>query len=100
MSQDFEFRIFEELSHVRETLARNTAILEVNTDQLKEHIRRTEALEAKVDLDRKEIDSKLEQALLPIKTVKALARFSGIVAALSSLAILVYKIVGLFIPGK
>ncbi len=97
MSSDFEIKVIEEISHVRETLAKNTAILEINTDQLKEHIRRTEMLETRVEADRKEIDSKLEQALLPIKTVKALAKFSGIVAALSSLGVVIYKIVGLFI---
>lgn len=100
MSNEFEIKVFEELSHVRETLVKNTTILEINTDQLKEHIRRTEALEAKVDLERKEVDRKLEEALLPIKVVKSLARFSGIVAALSSLGVVIYKIVGLFVSSK
>jgi hypothetical protein len=84
------------MSHVRETLAANTAILEINTDQLAEHMRRTAALEQKVQADRDDTSAKLEEALLPIKTAKALGRFSIWLAGLSTLFVLVYKIGTLF----
>lgn len=85
-------KLVDDMAHVRETLATNTAILEINTDQLKEHMRRTQALESKVEIDRKELDTKLEEALLPIKTAKALGKFSAWLAGLSTLVIIVYKI--------
>lgn len=77
-------RLIESVSELRETMARNTAILEVNTDQLKEHMRRTDLLEDQIELHRRELDAKMEEALLPIKTVRALAKLGGYVAAIAS----------------
>lgn len=42
-------RIEENIGEMRETLAKNTALLGVNTDLLDEHIRRTDILEKHVD---------------------------------------------------
>lgn len=96
MSFDPTSKLFEDVAHIRETLAANTAILQVNTDQLKEHIRRTEALEEKVELDRTEMSAKIEEALLPIRTARALGRLSAGLAALSTLFVLIYKFIMLF----
>ncbi len=54
----------ERMDEVSEVLTRNTVILEQNTDSLKEHMRRTAALEGQ-----------METALIPIK----LAKWLGII---------------------
>lgn len=56
---------------IGETLAKNTAILEQNTDSLREHMRRTELLEKQMDT-----------ALLPIRAIKWLA---SVVIAIGSI---------------
>lgn len=73
-----EFR--DEMQYVRsrvdgiaDTLAHNTAILEKNTESLKEHMRRTEILE-----------TQMETALIPIKSVKILAYIFGLITAIGS----------------
>ena len=76
--------LIETIGELRETMARNTAILEVNTEQLKEHIRRTELLEQSLDHHRDNTARQMEEALLPIKTFKAIAKFFGYVAAIGS----------------
>lgn len=68
----------EEMQYIRErvdgiagTLARNTAILEANTESLKEHMRRTELLE-----------QNMETALLPIRAAKILGYILGLLGTI------------------
>lgn len=70
-------RIEESVSVVRETLAKNTAILEVNTAILDDHIKRTEILEKQVG---------------SIAVEARILRWAAAVAAIAAAAIELYKL--------
>jgi hypothetical protein len=81
-------QIFEALSAIRVTLAEHTLVLQRNTEDLAEHMRRTKALE-----ERNEAHSKLIQdAAFPIK---AFQYIGSIVIAVTGLALTIYGLVQL-----
>lgn len=73
----------ERIDQIADILSKNTAILEANTDSLKEHIRRTELLEQQMDT-----------ALLPIYFMKWLAYGIGIVGTIAGTVLGIWQLVG------
>lgn len=72
-------RIQEHIIDIKETLTRNTATLERNTDDLSEHIRRTNLLEAKQDAFQNETEERIDavkvelrDATTPIRIMRAI----------------------------
>lgn len=72
MKEDIQY-LRERVDGIGETLAKNTAILEQNTESLKEHMRRTELLEKHMDV-----------ALIPIKATKWLVSVAAAIATIYS----------------
>lgn len=56
---------------IADTLAKNTVVLEANTESLREHIRRTDLLEKQMDT-----------ALIPIKAIKIGAYLLGLLGTI------------------
>jgi hypothetical protein len=73
LRQEIE-NIREKLIEVIEILSRNTATLERNTEDMREHIRRTQILE-----------EQMQTALLPIKMFKVLGIIVSVVAAAATI---------------
>tara|TARA_R110000868_G_scaffold59698_1_gene183284 strand:- start:125 stop:376 length:252 start_codon:yes stop_codon:yes gene_type:complete len=67
MSEEIKY-IRERVDGIAETLARNTVVLEKNTESLKEHMRRTDLLE-----------TQMETALWPIRIAQILVWVGGVV---------------------
>lgn len=84
-------QLVEHVGDIRESLARNTAILDVNTESLKEHMAQTRTLREYVDKRFSEVDSNLDVALQPIKAFKFMAKVSAGVSAMGGALYAVYK---------
>lgn len=79
-------QIFESLSAIRVTLAEHTIVLQRNTEDVAEHIRRTNALEARHD----EQSRRIEEAAFPVKAMKYIG---SIVIAIAGLALTLYGLI-------
>ena len=84
-------KVLDKLSEHGELLARHTVLHEKNTDDLDEHIKRTNLLEARIDKQEVSIASKLEEALLPIRSVRWLVKIGAGILTL----IAVYNLLGI-----
>lgn len=73
--------IREKIEDIAVTLAKNTAILDRNTDDLAKHIRRTDLLEGK-----------MEVALLPIRWLRVSAIVLGSLGTLATIGGVLYRI--------
>lgn len=87
-------RILDKLQEQGELLARHTVLHEKNTEDLERHIKRTDALEDRMEQHAKAHDGKLEEALLPIRFVKMLVAVSLGSAAIYGLLQLINQIMG------
>ena len=72
-------------------LARHTFLHEKNTEDLAEHIKRTNALETKQKAHEAHVHTQLSEALLPIKSFKFLTKLAGGILTL----VAVLKLTGL-----
>lgn len=72
MDSDMQY-LRDRVDGIADTLSRNTVILENNTESLKEHMRRTAALE-----------EQMQVALLPIKVARILAWVIGVLGTLAA----------------
>lgn len=72
-------------------LERHSVLHEKNTEDLAEHIRRTDLIEERLEQQSKEQNIKMDEALLPIKAFKLLTATS--VGALS-----IYALFKMFMP--
>lgn len=70
MHEEFKY-LRNRVDGIADTLARNTTILEANTESLKEHMRRTELLEAQVD-----------RAIIPYNVMKWTAYILGLLGTI------------------
>jgi hypothetical protein len=70
-------------------LERHTQLHSKNSEDLATHIKRTDLLEDRMEAHAKDHDSKLDEALQPIKAFKFLAKFAAGVAAIYGLLKLV-----------
>lgn len=77
-------RILDKLEQMSEKLSDIDKTLAVNTEQLKDHMRRSDALEALVQEYKSDTDIQLEEALAPIKTLKGIYTISKWVAAVAA----------------
>lgn len=77
-------RIIEKLDVIVDKIADIDKTLAVNTEQLKEHVRRSTALENLVDQYKLDTDKKIEEALLPVKTLKGLYSAAKLVVAIGA----------------
>jgi len=81
---DSEFTYLRErIDQIADTLSKNTAILESNTESLKEHIRRTDLLEQQMDT-----------ALLPIHFMRWLAYGIGVVLTVAGTVLGIWQLIG------
>ena len=72
-------------------LARHTFLHEKNTEDLAEHIKRTNALETKQEAHEVHVHTQMSEALLPIKSFKFLTKLAGGMLTLAA----VLKLTGL-----
>ena len=76
--------ILDMISDMAETLGYIKGHTERNTDNLEEHIRRTNLLELKLDKSEEKWETKMDEALMPVRwgkiTLKILAGCSAVAA--------------------
>jgi hypothetical protein len=72
MEKDLQY-LRERVDGIADVLSKNTAVLEQNTESLKEHMRRTEILEGQMDT-----------ALWPIRIAKVLMWAGGVIMFVST----------------
>jgi hypothetical protein len=77
--------IINKLTDMASDIARIGSHVETNTKDLEEHIRRTNLLEDKLHKSEDRIDSKLEEALMPVRWGKVSAKLAGVVGVLVAL---------------
>jgi hypothetical protein len=70
-------------------LERHSQLHSKNSEDLATHIKRTDALEDRIEQHSKDQDKKLDQALLPIRAFKFLAKFAAGASAIYGLVKLV-----------
>ena len=87
-------RVLEKLSEHGEMLARHSELHNRNSDSLDEHIKRSNLLEQKLSRHEEEVGAKLEEALLPIKSIKWLGKILAALLVIASLIATTLKIQG------
>ena len=75
-------------------LSRHTTLHEKNTADLEYHIARTNELQNKVERHEVKVDIQMEEALLPIKSIKWLGKVLAGCLVVASLIIAILKIKG------
>lgn len=79
-------RILDKLTDMAVDIGRMALSVEKNTEDIGEHIRRTDLLEKKLDTYEEKYDDRLEEALLPIRWGKLTLKFTGWLAAIFGVA--------------
>lgn len=80
MQKEFAY-LRERVDSISDTLSKNTAILESNTESLREHIRRTEILEEQMDT-----------ALLPIRVTKGALYILGVIGTIAGAVLALWQL--------